>query len=393
MSDEIQALIDLIEVPGPSCREKAISDKIRLALLDLGVSEGSLRQDEAHLRSRYGGEVGNLIVDLPGHGNAPRRLLSTHLDTIPSAVGTRPYAEGNRLLNRARGHSLGADARAGCAALIHAVRALVRLRGDHPPCTFVFFVQEELGLVGSRGLDTRLLGEPAPAMAFNFDGENVRDIVTSVIGVERLYISVHGVAAHGSRPRAGISAAEIEARALAALAEAGWHGLVDRREGSGTSNLGVLNGGTMSNQVMPELSALMEARSFDREFRRRIIEEWKKEFRRAVSRQNGARRLEKKARVSFSPGPVYEPFALDEGDLVVVAAKRALASCGLIPVLIADPGGMDANNLVDAGIPCVGIGMGMYNPHQEDEWLDLRQFHKSCRLAVRLSTDTGSETA
>jgi len=387
---EVRQLIELIRVPGESCRERRISDRIRAMLLDSGVPESCIRSDDAHQRSAYGGETGNLIVDLPGKGVGTRRLLSTHMDTIASAGGSDPGIEGTRLVNRAEGHSLGADARAGCAVLLQAVEQLSRRGSGHPPCTFVFFVQEELGLVGSKALDATLLGNPPPVAGFNFDGEDVGEVVCTSIGVARLYISIYGIAAHGSRPQKGISAAEIEARALATLIDHGWHGTISNQEGKGTANLGVLHGGTMSNQVMPELNALMEARSFDRSFRDRIIEEWKKEFRRTVARYNSGDGTGKVARVTFSAGPKYDPFSLDKREPVVRAAKRAVRACGLKPILVADEGGMDTNSLVEAGLPSVGMGMGLHNAHQEDEWLDLEQFRTACRLAFFLCTDSST---
>ena len=390
MSDDVYRLIELIRIPGQSCREKEISDRICKMLLETGVPESCIRADDAYRRSSYGGEVGNLIVDLPGHGTGSRRLLTTHMDTIAAAVGSEPIVESTRLINRASGHSLGADARAGCAVLVQAIAELLVRGSDHPPCTFVFFVQEELGLVGSRALDFRALGEPVPAMGFNFDGEDPAEIVNTSIGVARLYITVHGIAAHGARPQNGLSAAEIEAKAVAALADSGWHGAINRKEGKGTANLGVLHGGTMSNQVMPKLEMLMEARSFQGSFRDRIIEEWISEFSNTVERYNRGRGEKQRASVAFSDGPKYDPFSLDEQEPVVLTAKRAVRACGLNPVLVADEGGMDTNSLVEAGVPSVGMGMGLYNAHQEDEWLDLEQFRAACRLALFLCTDSST---
>jgi tripeptide aminopeptidase len=387
VNDDIRRLIELIRVDGQSCHEREISDRIRSMLLEIGVLESNIRSDDAHLRSSYGGQVGNLIVDLPGTGIGGRRLLSTHMDTIASAVGSDPIVEGNRLINGAKGRSLGADARAGCAVLVHVIGELLAQDPNHPPCTFVFFVQEELGLVGSRALDMTVLGDPAPRMGFNFDGEDPKEIVNTSIGVARLYITVRGIAAHGSRPQNGISAAEIEAKAMATLTDSGWHGAINKPEGKGTANLGVLHGGTMSNQVMPELEVLMEARSFQGSFRDRILREWKSEFQRTVVRYNHERGEKKRAGVVFSAGPIYDPFSLDEQEPVVLSAMRAVSACGLKPVLVADEGGMDTNSLVEAGLPSVGMGMGLYNAHQEDEWLDLKQFQTACRIATLLCTD------
>ncbi len=387
MDDDIRRLFDLIRVAGQSCQEKEISDQIRTMLLGSGVPKSCIRADDAQRRSPYGGEVGNLVVDLPGTGIGIRRLLSTHMDTIASAVGSDPILEGDRLINKAKGRSLGADARAGCAILVQVIGELLARGCDHPPCTFVFFVQEELGLVGSRALDKSVLGDPLPIMGFNFDGEDPREIVNTSIGVARLYITVRGIAAHGSRPQNGISAAEIEAKAMATLTDSGWHGAINKPDGKGTANLGVLHGGTMSNQVMPELEVLMEARSFQKSFRDRILKEWRSEFQRTVVRYNHERGEKKRAGVVFSAGPIYDPFSLDEQEPVVLAAKRAVYACGLKPVMVADEGGMDTNSLVEAGVPSVGMGMGLYNAHQNDEWLDLEQFRTACRIAAHLCTD------
>jgi tripeptide aminopeptidase len=386
MKADIRRLIELIRVPGQSCQEKRISDRIRTMLLETGLPGSCIRSDDAQKRSPYGGQTGNLIVDLPGRRPGPRRLLSTHMDTIASAVGSDPHVEGNRLVNKAKGRSLGADARAGCALLIRVIEELVKGAIDHPPCTFLFFVQEELGLVGSRALDLSALGEPGPVMGFNFDGGDPAEIVNRGIGVSRLYITVRGIAAHAAWPQNGVSAAEIEAKAVAALADRGWHGVISQQEGTGTANLGVLQGGTMSNQVMPELKVLMEARSFVRNFRDRILQEWKTEFRKTVRRYNTGRE-DMAVGVSFSAGPKYDPFSLDEREPVVLAARRAVTACGLEPLLVADEGGMDTNSLVGAGLPAVGMGMGLHGAHQEDEWLDLEQFHSACRVAAFLCGD------
>src|SRR5262249_59351731 len=98
---------------------------------------------------------------------------------------------------------------------------------DHAPATLVFFVQEEVGLVGARGLDVTRLGEPRPALGFNFDGHDADDLITAVTGTERFNIDVRGIAAHsGLNPADGVSAALIAAAALAELDQHGWHGSI-----------------------------------------------------------------------------------------------------------------------------------------------------------------------
>ena len=88
-------------------------------------------------------------------------MFSTHMDTVPGAVDTRPRIEGDDIVSDVEGKALGGDNRSGCAVVLQVARALIAKNGDHPPVTLVFFIQEEVGLVGARGLDlARLLSSP-----------------------------------------------------------------------------------------------------------------------------------------------------------------------------------------------------------------------------------------
>ncbi|MFW6152593.1 MAG: peptidase M20, partial [Verrucomicrobiota bacterium] len=121
MQDQVELMQDLIRVSGESCEEQRISDKLRELLIDAGVPARSIRSDDAHKRSAYGGETGNLIVTLDGDRSSDRIMLSTHMDTIPIAVGSKPEVVDGRLIDGQPGHSLGGDARAGCAILLGAI--------------------------------------------------------------------------------------------------------------------------------------------------------------------------------------------------------------------------------------------------------------------------------
>ncbi len=386
---DIQTLLDLLAVPGEPGHEAAIARMIADKLAAMGLPADAVAADDAHRKSEIGGEVGNLIVRIAGRGrlaDSPPRMLSSHLDTVPGAVGCRPRLDGQRVVNDAAGRCLGGDARAGCAVLLAAARALLAA-ADRPPCVLVFFVQEEIGLVGARWLDVGLLGEPRPAMCFNFDGGDPAEVTNAVIGAERLHVTVSGVASHTMFPDRGISAAAIACTAAARMMQGGWHGRIDRPEGRGLANLGVLRGGTGSNVIMPELYALLEARSYDRDFRVRILDAWKGAFRESVEQANASASSAAagRASVEFRPGPVYDPYRLPEDAPVVRVACDAIRGLGLAPVLIDDDGGQDASWVVAHGIPAVGLGYGDYRAHTPDEYVNVAEFHTACRLAERLA--------
>ena len=365
-----------------------MAEWIRARLAGMGVAQEQMTHDRAQAQSEYGGEVGNLIVHLPGRRGNQKLMFSTHMDTVPNAVGCRPrlVREQGRIVNDAPGRALGGDNRLGCAALLHLARTLLAKKGDHPPVILVFFVQEEVGLVGSRGLDISLLGDPLPAMCFNLDGGPPDEFVTAVIGAERFTIDITGIAAHaGAHPADGLSAAVLAARAIAGLDAEGWHGRIERAEGIGSANVGILQGGQGSNVVMPALHILAEAHSHSPAFRQQIIERWKEEFTRvaqAMTNQKG-----EKGAVAFGPGPTYEAFALDESGPTVQRALAAARQMGMDAVTVSNDGGMDANRIVALGIPALTVGVGQRSVHQPEEWIDLADFERVCQLIVGIATE------
>ena len=383
----VNDLLALLPIPGPPAQEKKVATFLHQTLVDMGIPDEHISYDHAQDQSEYGGNVGNMIVRIAGRPDEPTLMFSTHMDTVPDCVGCVPRLdrENNRIVNEAAGTALGGDNRAGCAILLTLARRLMVLDGAHPPIVLAFFIQEEVGLVGARGLDVSLLGAQLPAMCVNLDGGRVEEVVTAVIGSERFTIDVTGVAAHaGSRVAEGVSTAVIASQAIAELAQGGWHGRIEKLDGSGTANVGIIEGGKGSNVVMPSLHILAEARSHDPQFRRLIIETWQDAFRRAarsvtnIHGQHGA--------VAFGPGPTYEAYALPDDAPVVRKVQQAADLIGLPIKLVSDDGGMDANWVVAHGIPCVTLNIGQRDIHTPDEWIDLQDFEWACRLVVAIAT-------
>ncbi|MBE7466476.1 MAG: M20/M25/M40 family metallo-hydrolase [Planctomycetes bacterium] len=377
-------LLELLPIEGPPGREGKVAQRIVAFLREAGIPDTAISFDRAQDQSEYGGETGNLIVRLDGHGRGARRLFTCHMDTIPNAVGCQPRVEGRKAVNAAPGRALGGDNRCGCGIVLAAARALAERKGRHAPTTLVFLIQEEVGLVGARGLDLKKLGPALPALGFNADGGRIQELVTAVIGTQRFTVEIKGVEAHsGAHPEDGVSAAVVMARALQALADDGWHGAIAKPEGKGSANLGILNGGQGSNVVMPQLSILAEARSHDRAFRDRIVARWQDAFRAAAARtRNQAGQC---AEVAFGPAPTYESFKLPEGEPAVLLALRAARELSIEMACVDNNGGMDSNWLNAHGIPTVTYGTGQRQVHTPHEWIDLDEYALACRFAAQVA--------
>jgi tripeptide aminopeptidase len=373
----------MLAIPAGSCREGAVADFIAGQLQAAGADVSMIRRDQAHRRSLHGGETGNLVFKLPGTARGPRRLLMAHMDTVPLCVGARPVRRGEWIYPAHKTTGLGADDRAGAAAVLSAALEILGRGLPHPPLTFLWTVQEEVGLYGARHASLGFLGRPASA--YNFDGSSPEEITIGATGGYRMRIHVRGAASHaGVAPEKGVSAIAIAALAIADLVRAGWHGRVEKSGSLGTSNVGVIRGGEATNVVASEVEVLAEARSHDPLFRARIVRAVETAFQdaaRAVCSAEG-----KCGEIQIEGHADYESFRLADDEPCVVEAEAAVRAAGGTPVRAISNGGLDANWMNRRGIPTVTLGAGAVNVHTTQERLDLARFRMACRIALGLAT-------
>ena len=92
------------------------------------------------------------------------------------------------------------------------------------------------------------------------------------------------------------------------------------------------------------------------------------------------------AEVTFESQQSYPSFTLDEKSPAVEYARRAVESLGMTPELILSNGGLDANWLVRHGVQTVTFGSGQAEVHTVNEYVNVEEYLKACRLAVVLAT-------
>lgn len=383
LDEAVDLVMQLMAIPGGSGREGAVAEFVIAKLQKAGLKPAAIRHDTAHKRSILGGELGNLIVRLPGTMRRPRRLLMAHLDTVPICLNARPVLRGD-FIHAADAHTgLGADNRAGVAAVLLAGLEILRHKLSHPPLTLFFPVQEEVGLQGVRNASFGLLGKPK--IAVNFDGGSPFKATIGATGGYRLTIEIAGRASHaGNNPELGVSAVAIAAVAIADLQRGGWHGLIEKGRRRGTSNFGVIEGGQATNVVTDRVLIRAEARSHDPQFRQRIVQEIEQAFEAAVDEVVAADG--RHGSVHFEGRLDYESFRLADDDKSLREAEGAILSVGGQPVRTVTNGGLDANWMTARGIPTVTLGCGQLNQHTVDEQLSVPDYYQACRIALRLAT-------
>ncbi|NCY01994.1 MAG: M20/M25/M40 family metallo-hydrolase [Planctomycetia bacterium] len=378
-----RVVLDLLSIPGPSGRERAVAERIVHWLREAGCPAAAISFDTAHRKTPLAGEVGNLIVRLPGTVRGPRRLFMAHMDTVPVCKGAKPVVKGRFVKSADPATGLGGDDRAGVGVVLTTALEILRQKLPHPPLTFLFAIQEEVGLYGARFVKAADLGRPK--LAFNFDGGAVEKLTVGATGGHRLEITIDGIPSHaGVAPEKGVSAIAIASLAIASLVEEGWHGLVEKGGKRGTSNVGVIHAGEATNVVADRAALRAEARGHDPALRGRIVQAIEKAFTAAARRVKSSDG--RTGKVSISGRLDYEAFRLADDEPCVTAAREAVRMIGLEPRLDISNGGLDANWMAANGIPTVTLGCGQMNIHTTDEQLDLAAYEHACRAALLLAT-------
>ncbi|MCA8991149.1 MAG: M20/M25/M40 family metallo-hydrolase [Planctomycetaceae bacterium] len=379
----IDLVLKMMAIPGRSGSEGKIAEFIVDALKKSGVPDSSIQFDTAHKKSPIGGEVGNLIVKLPGTVKGPRRLLMGHIDTVPLCVGCQPYVDGGTIRSRDKSTALGGDNRAGAAVVLNTWLTIAKQNLDHPPLTLFWPVQEEIGLVGARYVTGSKLGNPK--LCFNWDGGLPNMAVVGATGDDHIDITVRGIASHaGAHPEDGVSAVVIASKAIAQLQEDGWLGLVQKGNQAGTSNIGVIQGGDATNVVMDQLTLRAEARSHKAPFRAKIVNAIRKAFVQAAKGVTNA--AGKRGSVEVDVRNKYEAFKLSNEEPVVQSAIAAIQQAGLEPNTRVSNAGLDANWMTAHGFPTVTLGCGQAGIHTVNEELSIEQFQQAGDIALILAT-------
>jgi tripeptide aminopeptidase len=380
-----ELVMQLMAIPGRSGEEAEVARFIERRLRRAGAPPSAVQRDAVHRRTPIGGNTGNLVLRLPGTRRSPRRMLSAHMDTVPICLGCRPVLRGKQIQSADASTGLGADDRAGVAVVLNTALEILTRGLPHPPLTFCWFVQEEVGLHGSRRVKRSMLGRPR--LAFNWDGGSPYKLTIGATGCYRIAIEVEGLAAHaGVAPEAGVSAIAVASLAVADLERAGWHGQIRKGRRLGTSNVGTIHGGETTNVIPDRVVLRAEARSHDPAFRKRIASEIERAFSRAVRKVRSISGARGQVRVEKQLD--YESFLLPGNAPCIRIAEQAVRSLGQQPERAIANGGIDANWTNRHGIPTVSLGCGQIAPHTVREALDVERFREACRIALRLATAT-----
>lgn len=350
-------------INSPFRQEKDLADILEQELRDVGFDVVRDRAGE-----QVNGSTGNVIATKKGSlPNAVPILLSAHMDTVASTEGWGYVMEDDTIRSNGK-MILGADDKAGIAAIMEALRVLHEEAIPHGDIQVVFTIGEEVGLLGAKHLDYGLI---KARCAFIYDmGKPVGCVVVAAPSHDNIIARIHGRAAHaGARPEDGINAIVVASNAIANMRL----GRIDKET---TANIGVISGGTARN-VVPEFCEVKgEARSRNDEKLDAQIQHMIEAFHQAAADMG--------AEIEIEVNRSYHSYRLSEDDEVVRIGVAAARRVGIEPELHETGGGSDASIFNHRGLPATVIGVGYDKAHCTDEYITISDFVKSAEMALAI---------
>ncbi len=356
----LDAFLALVRIDSLSGDEGAVAERLRGYLQDAGCQVWS-------------DPVGNLLARRAGQGagsTLPPLLLSAHMDTVEPGHGIQPRIVDGVV--RSDGTTiLGADDKAGVAAILTALRQTNGKGSSCCPVEVAFSVQEEVGLIGAKHLDlTQLASKTAIVMD---SAGPVGSIVARAPSQDTMTIEITGQASHaGVAPEQGVSAVVVAARAIAGMR-------LGRIDPETTANIGVIRGGMATNIIPAHVTMRGEARSLD-EGRLKAQTAHMRECFETAAHELGAK-------VDFWVERSYASINLSPDSAVVRRVSRAMAAIGVEASLISTGGGSDANIFMGAGIETANLGFGMMRPHSVDEHIAVADLRQAALILTAILSD------
>lgn len=359
----VDLFIELVQVDSETKHEEKIAVVLKEKFAALGVE---VVEDDAKEKTGHG--ANNLICTLPATKEGVDTIYFTsHMDTVVPGNGIKPSIEDGYI--KSDGTTiLGADDKAGLAAMLEAITVLKEENIAHGKIEFIITVGEESGLVGAKALDSSLVTAKF-GYALDSDGK-VGDIIVAAPTQAKVNATIYGKTAHaGVAPERGVSAITIASRAISKMP-------LGRIDEETTANIGRFEGGTQTNIVCDRVDILAEARSLIPEKMEAQVAKMKEAFETAAQEMGGRAEVDIKV--------MYPGFKFGDGDHVVEVAKKAVANIDRPSRLLQSGGGSDANVIAGFDIPTVNLAVGYEDIHTTNEKIPVEELVKTSELVVSI---------
>jgi tripeptide aminopeptidase len=364
----LETFFNLVRLDSPSLQEKPVADHLVALLKNKGYAVQVDRAGEA-----CEGNTGNIVARVPGNKDKAPLAFSAHMDCVAPCIGVDPVLK-DGIVRSASETVLGGDDKAGIAAILEAVEHLKEENIDHPDLYLTFTICEESGMHGAKNLDYSLL--KAKEIVVLDSGGHIGTVIIKAPAKAGIKVAFTGKAAHaGIEPEKGISAIQMAADAISRMK-------LLRIDEETVSNLGRIEGGSVTNIVAETATLSIEARSLDNSKLQAQVDHLKECCELAVQKFGGT--------MDFTYEISYPALDVPEDSPLLERARRACEKLGLEFSPEPSGGGSDANIFSGKGLSCINLGIGMSQVHTTEEYIAVKDMLDAARLSAEIMSDAPS---
>ncbi len=368
----IEIFLELVRIDSESFHEEKMARYILEKAQGYGFDVEKDRAGEV-----VGSDSGNLLIRIPGSKDAPPLLISAHMDTVSPGKDVKAVVRGDRIASLGD-TILGADCKSGIAIIMDIIREIHEGEIVCGPLEVVLSIAEEKGLLGIKNFDFSRINSK---YALVLDGAGPAEkVVTASPTQENLNLVFRGRRAHaGMEPERGINAIQGAAMAISRM-----HlGRIDEET---TANIGLIEGGEAINIVPERAVAQGEVRSLDL----KKLQAQKEQMLAAALEAEKVAGVKVEVKVERA----YDGFSLVESSPLLKVINVAGKALGIKINHVASGGGSDANVFNSKGIESAVLNTGGFNPHSEEEYLDISEFSRAkglCREIISCFSGQGKD--
>ncbi len=360
----------------------------------------ALGLSDAHL-DQYGYVYATLPANTP-KSNVPTICFCSHMDTSPdsSGAGVKPIVHsnyngqdlvlpddptvvirtadhphlaqqlGNDIVTASGTTLLGADNKAGLAAIMNAVQRLQQQPEiNHGAIKILFTPDEEIG----RGVDHVDMEKLGADFGYTIDGEQRGSLEDETFSADALRVDIQGISAHpGFAKGRMVNALKVAGTFIAALPKdrlspettEGREGFVHPVHFSGSAEAAQVDFILRDFDTGQLAVQAQEIQS--------ILDQTLRQF-------PGAR-----ATVTITEQYRNMKEVLRNYPQVVAHAETAIRRAGMEPIKSSIRGGTDGSRLSFMGLPCPNLFAGEHAFHSKQEWVSVQDMEKASEMIVEL---------